>query len=257
MVSQSGSKSAYRLEKELHPESFRRGEAWLVRSRRWDRYREGKMVPKDDLIDRVEGVYPGFADWFRAPFWEAFKAGPLSQDAVSHQLLTLEPNIPGILFKPGDHRPTRERVPVTDAVADRLVAEGSLPAMAAAVLLVRESEAIASEALRTLAVDIYFRLTHAVSHNYPPLRDIYPALFDYLDAKCMSWTFPHANQRLQVLVCWQGYRDQCWPVEDAQRSRELCERQSAKRPLTPVQLAWQRHLASLSAGIPAEDAGGA
>lgn len=241
LVSQCAQKSAYHLEKEFHPENFRRNEAWLVRSRRWDRYREGKMVPKDELIDRVEGVYPGVADWFRAPFWEAFKVGTLSQDEVSRRLLTLEPGIPDILFKSADGRPTRERVPVTDAVADQLVADGSLQAMAAAILLVRESEAIASEPLRSLAIEVYFRLTYEVSQNYPPLREIYPLLFDYLDCQCMSWTFPHANQRLQVLIFWQGYRDRCWPAEAAQQSRELCEQLQAKRPLKPDQQDRQAH----------------
>lgn len=235
LVSQFSQKTAYQLEKEFQPESFRRDEAWLVRSRRWDRYREGKMVPKEELIDRVEGVYPGFADWFRAPFWEAFKAGPLSQEEVNRQLLALEPGIPDLLFKPVDGRPSRERVPVTEAVADQLVADGSLQAMAAAILLVRESEVIASEPLRTLAINVYFRLTYEVSQNYPPLREIYPQLFDYLDSQCMSWTFPHANQRLQVLIFWQGYRDACWPAEAAQRSRELCEQLRAKRPRSPKQ----------------------
>lgn len=222
MVSQFLQKTAYQLEKEFHPENFRRDEAWLVRSRRWDRYREGKMVPKDELIDRVEGVYPGFADWFRAPFWKAFKAGALSQEEVNRLLLTLEPGIPDILFEPADGRPIRVRVPLTDEVADQLVAEGSLQAMAAAMLLVRESEAIASESLRSLAINVYFRLTYEVSQNYPPLREIYPYLFDYLDSQCMSWIFPHANQRLQVLIFWQGYRDECWPAEEAEKSRELC-----------------------------------
>lgn len=249
LVSQFAKKTAYQLEKEFQPENFRRDEAWLVRSRRWDRYREGKMVPKDELIDRVEGAYPGFADWFRAPFWEAFKAGALSQEEVNRLLLTLEPEpgIPGILFKPADGRPIRVRVPMTDAVADQLVADGSLQAMAAAILLVRESEAIASEPLRSLAIDVYFRLTYEVSQNYPPLREIYPLLFDYLDSQCMSWTFPHANQRLQVLIFWQGYRDACWPTEAAQRSRELCDQLRAKHPLSLEQQAWQAHLERLRA----------
>lgn len=242
LVSQCAQKSAYHLEKEFHPESFRRDEAWLVRSRRWDRYRDGKMVPKDELIDRVEGVYPGCADWFRAPFWEAFKAGHLSQDEVSRRLLALEPGIPDLLFKPADGRPTRERLPVTMAVADQLVAEGSLQAMAAAILLIRESEAIASESLRSLAIEVYFRLTYEVSQSYPPLREIYPHLFDYLDSQCMSWTFPHTNQRLQVLILWQGYRDKCWPAEAAQHSRDLCDQLRAKHPLPPEQQAWHAHL---------------
>lgn len=254
MISQFSKKTAYQLEKEFHPESFRRDEAWLVRSRRWDRYREGKMVPKDDLIDAVERVYPSFAAWFRAPFWDAFKAGPLSQDEVNRLLLALEPGIPNILFKPADGRPNRERLPVTDAVADQLVADGSLQAMAAGILLVKESEAIASEPLRSLAINVYFRLTYEVSRNYQPLREIYPHLFDYLDSQCKSWTFPAANRRLQVLIFWQGYRDRCWPSDAAEQSRLLVARLDSKKPTDPVRIAMEQFFATRNAkpGLPYE-----
>jgi hypothetical protein len=240
LVSQMAGKTAYQLEKEFHPESFRRDEAWLVRSRRWDRYREGKMVPKDDLIARVEQVYPSAAAWFRAAFWDAFKVGALSQDEVNRHLLTLEPGIPDILFKPVDSQPRRERQPMTEALADQLVADGSLQAMAAAILLVKESEAIASEPLRTLAINVYFRLTYEISRNYPPLREIYPHLFDYLDSQCKSWTFPSANRRLLVLIFWQGYRDRCWPPAAAEASRELVARLDSKKAQDPVQAAFEQ-----------------
>jgi hypothetical protein len=239
LVSQQSRKNAYQLEKEFHLENFRRGDEWLVRPRRWDRYRDGKMVPGDDLIDRVEAVYPTPAAWFRASFWQAFKSGSLSQEEVNRQLLALDQGIPEIMFKPADSRPTRDRLPVTEEMANKLAARGDLQGLAAAILLIKESEAIASEPLRSVAINIYFRLTYEIS-TYPPLKEIYPYLFDHLDSQCKSWVFPSANQRLNVMIFWQGYRDQCWPPEAAEKSRELVERLEAKKKTTPEQEAFRK-----------------
>lgn len=247
-VSLIAGKTAFALELEFHPESVSRGASGIRRPRLWDRYRHGKVVVGAALVARVETVYPGTADWFQAPLWQAFKPLARTQDAINAELLQLGDAVSELLFKPASVG-RRERLPFNQAVADALVAEGTLEALAAAILLVQEAEAIASEPLRSLALSVYRRLMIAIK-DYPPLRPIYPLLFDLLDSAFPEWVYPEMNLRMRVLVLWQGYQDACWPAAEAQASRELCAALEARKPKTPEQLAWQAHLEGMRRKIP-------
>lgn len=239
-VSLIAGKSAYALELEFHPESVSRGASGIRRPRLWDRYRHGKVVVGAALVAKVEAVYPGTADWFHAPLWQAFKPLARTQDAINAELLQLGNAVTELLFKPATEG-RRERLPFNQGSADALAELGSLEALAAAILLVQEAEAIASESLRSLALSIYRRLMIAIK-DYPPLQAIYPLLFDLLDSTFPEWIFPQLNLRMRVLVLWQGYRDAYWPEAEAQASRELCAALAASRQKTPEQRAWEAHL---------------
>lgn len=97
----------------------------------------------------------------------------------------------------------------------------SLDAPAAAMLLVQEAEAIASEPVQSLALSVYRKLM-VVIKEYHPLRLVYPILFDLLDSTFPEWVYPQINLRMCGLILWQGYRDACWPEAELQTSRELC-----------------------------------
>lgn len=233
-------KTTYALELEFHPESVSRGPAGIRRPRLWDKYKKGRHVVGDTLVERVEETYPGCADWFHHPLWQAFKPQARTQDQANAELLQLGDPVTELMFKPGTPNGRRERQPFNPEQADALAALGTLEALAAAILLVHESEAIASEALRSLALSVYRKLMIEIK-DYPPLREIYPTLFDLIDSQFPEWVFPHMNMRLRTLIFWQGYRDACWPEDEAQKSRELCEALEAKKKKTPEQLAWAAH----------------
>lgn len=239
-VSLISGKSAYALELEFHPKSISRGPTGIRRPRLWDRYKNGKVVVGDDLVARVEAAYPGTADWFHAPLWQAFKPRARTQDAINAELLRLGADVTGLMFKP-EMVGRRERLPFNEAAAAALADLGTLEALAAAMLLVQEAEAIASEPLRSLALSVYRQLMIVIK-DYPPLREIYPVLFDLLDSTFPEWIYPQMNLRMRAVVFWQGYRDACWPEVEAQASRELCAALVAKKKKTPEQLAWQAHL---------------
>lgn len=234
-------KTAYALELEFHPASVSRSATGIRRPRLWDRYKSGKVVVGAALVARVEAVYPGSADWFHAPLWQAFKRRARTQDEINAELLQLGEAVTELMFKPEPPAGRRDRQPFNEEAAQALADLGTLEALAAAMLLVQEAEAIASEPLRRLALSVYRQLMIAIK-DYPPLREIYPILFDLLDDTFPEWIYPEMNLRMRVLVFWQGYRDACWPPDEAQKSRELCSALEAKKKKTPEQRAWQAYL---------------
>ena len=236
----SGLPSAYAIEKRLHPESFHREAGWVSRPQRWDRYETGGRVPKSELIEYAESVYPGTGDWLHHPLWKALLPHPRTQDEINAELRTLGETVNFLLFrsKPDPGQP--ERFPFTEEMVSMLASLGTLEALAAAILLVHESVAIASEPLRTLALQTYRELQPALT-EYPPLRLVYPDLFSYIDVQFPEWVFASANHRMRTVVFWEGYRDSCWPEEEAQRSRALCEGLDAKKKASSEQRAWLDH----------------
>lgn len=220
-VSLMTGKSAYQLEKHFHPEQIRRGEDWIIRPRRWDRYKNGVMVPQDikgGLIDQVEQEVQGSAAWFRLPLWEAIQHKPLTQDGVNQQLLNLESDVTDILFKPADGM-FRERAAFTKELAEQLAALGSLDALAAIFLLVRESEVLGSPEMRVVTLHAY-RLIQPDIAACPPFHTLHATLFSYLDSQFPEQLFIHMNQRQNIVIFWDGYRNSCWPKEDAMKSQQ-------------------------------------
>lgn len=240
----SGLPSAYAIEKTLHPESFHREAGWVSRPQRWDRYETGNMVPKSELVAYAESVYPGTADWLYHPLWKALLPHARTQDGLNAELRTLGEEVCALLFRSSLQPGRPDRLPFTEETAGMLSHLGSLEALAAAILLVHESAAIASEPLRALALHAYRTMQPAIA-AYPPLRRMYPDLFSYIDVQYPEWVFPSANHRLRTVVFWEGYRDSCWPEDEARKSRELCEAQDAKKKPSAEQQAWQEHFEKL------------
>ncbi len=214
-VSLISGKSAYQLEKYFHPEQVRRGESWVIRPRRWDRYRNGVMEPKDvtgGLIDQVEAVAPSSAYWFRMPLWTAIEIAPLTQEQIDAQLLTLESDVLAVLFMP-ENNVKQKRQPFGDKESQQLIELGSLDALAAAILLVRESETLRSSELRTLALETYRALQRPIA-ECPPLQTLYGKLFNYLDSAFPDELFIHKNKRMDVVIFTKGYWQGDWPKND-------------------------------------------
>lgn len=214
-VSLISDKSAYQLEKYFHPEQVRRGESWVIRPRRWDRYRNGVMEPKDvigGLIDQVEAVAPSSACWFRMPLWQAIETIPLSQEQIDAQLMSLEAEVMTVLFMPKNEF-GQARQPFGDKESQQLIEIGSFDALAAAILLVRESETLRSAELRTLALATYRALQRPIA-ECPPLQTLHGKLFNYLDSAFPEELFVHKNKRMDVVVLTKGYWSGDWPKND-------------------------------------------
>lgn len=226
----SGLSSAYAIEKDLHPESFHRDKGWVSRPQRWDHYETGTRVPSRELVAYVESVYPGTAVWLQHPIWKALLPHPRSPEEINDELRSLGGVIHFLLFRPQPDLTQPERYPFNEQMVGMLSELGTLDALATAILLIHESVAIASEALRTLALRTYRELQPAIAARQP-LFGVHPDLFSYIDLHYPEWIFISPNQRMRTVVFWESYRDSNWPEETARKSRELCDSQDAKKAL--------------------------
>jgi hypothetical protein len=78
-----GEHSAYAVEVRLSADLIRRVDGKINRPRKWDKYRDGKMIP--DIINtakssivRAEAQAPGTAKWFFSPIWCALAGAQIS-----------------------------------------------------------------------------------------------------------------------------------------------------------------------------------
>jgi hypothetical protein len=117
----------------------------------------------------------------------------------------LTPEVSTLLFEAEPRHPElhpRQRA-FDDDAANSLIALGSFDALVAAVLLAGLSQAIASPELRRRALFIYGEL-QARLKRLPEMEGIYPELFTLVDLCCKHWVYLSDNQRLDVVIFWQG-----------------------------------------------------
>lgn len=76
-VAEASGKTAYELEKEFSPSYVDKGKFHKQRSRLWEKYRTGKIVPtmkeskggRRPIALMVEEKYPGTLQWLTSPIW--------------------------------------------------------------------------------------------------------------------------------------------------------------------------------------------
>lgn len=217
----------------------KRRDGKLTRPRYVDRCWKDDMTldsgpDSETLANRIEVKEPGTARWAQSSLWVALDNLDMSTEQITGLMRSIEPQVASLLVT--DDPKTngwRERLPFTAETSSKLFEIGSFDALVAAVLLVRESEAIASTELRDLAIYLY----HALQPKIAKIRELepfYPELFGMLDAVCKTWLFPHPNQRLNVHVFWQGLRDHVWDVTEKTKQRERRSRKNKKRTTRSV-----------------------
>ena len=190
----------------------------VARPRKWDAYEKGTRVPIDqpgprNAIEQAEARFPGTSRWFRSPLWRYLKKEPLDAMQFEEALRTLEPPVTALLFEaePREHEQVPRQHPFDDESARQLITLGSFDALVAAVLMAGLSEVIASPDLREQALHVYVGI-QAKLREMPLLDDIYPELFSLIDSRCKHWVYLAPNQRMDVVIFWQGVE-----AEDEQR----------------------------------------
>lgn len=214
--------SGYMLEKTVEAEKVKRQAGQVMRPRKWDRYLNGERGPgkvagRRDSVTLAEAEFPGTACWHRSPLWQALSAKPMTAAACEAVLHRLDIDVAELLLtidsRAGADAPRPRGFDQT--LADQLVAVGSFDALAAAIVLVRWSEAIASPQLRDLALACYGRLQPVIA-TLPEIAPFHAELFSLIDARCKHWVYPAPNQRLEVVIFWQGMRDTVWRPDPAE-----------------------------------------
>jgi hypothetical protein len=90
-----GLTSAYGVNQLLEPGTLRPGKDGIIRSRKWEGYRDGKHVPKDSddspsMVSLAERFSPGTAHWFRSPLWKALRGEFSHHQEVENCILEIE-----------------------------------------------------------------------------------------------------------------------------------------------------------------------
>ena len=217
----SGMSSAYALEMAFDGDRIRKRVTDVARPRKWDGYRKGASVPSDkpgprNVVEQAEAMFPGTARWFRSPLWASLRGEAFDSRMIEDALRGLEPEVVSVLFEaePREHEKAPRQRPFDANSVKQLLDIGSFDALVAAVLLVGLSEAIASPELRERALHVYVEI-QAPLRQMPDMDGIYPELFSLIDHRCKHWVYTSSNQRMDVVIFWQGVAK-----EHAKRLRE-------------------------------------
>lgn len=212
--------TGYGLEALVDSDKVTREAGQVRRPGKWDRYVNGTRGPgkfkgKRDAVAMAEAEFPGTASWYHNPIWRALVPKPMGAAECEAALHRLDIEVSELLLtidsSAGADLPRPRRF--DQALADQLVAIGSFHALAAAVILVRWSEAIASPDLREMALRCYTRLQPTIA-SLPELEPFYPELFMLIDTRCKHWAFLAPNQRMDIVMFWHGFRDHEWNSSD-------------------------------------------
>lgn len=206
----SGLPTAYAVEMALDGDRVRKRNTDVSRPRKWDAYKRGAKVPADrpgprNAIEQAEARFPGSARWFRSPLWRYLKNEPFNARQFEDALRMIEPAVVSLLFEaaPREHEKVPRQRSFDHDTADRLIALGGFDALVAAILLAGLSEVIASPDLRERALHVYVELQSPL-WRMPVLEGIYAELFSQIDARCKHWVYLSPNQRMDVVIFWQG-----------------------------------------------------
>lgn len=209
----SGLPSAYAIEMKLDGVLVRKRDTDVARPSKWDRYRDGEKVPSDkhgprNAIEQAEAFFPGTARWFRNPIWTVLRGEKLDRRDIEHALQGLQNEVVEILFElnPREQESSIRLKPFDADCESRLSMLGSFDALAASVLLAALAEEIASPELRETSLRIYFDLQSPIMEQ-PETRPFYSELFSLIDLRCKHWAFPSQNQRMDVVIFWQGVQN--------------------------------------------------
>lgn len=183
----------------------------------------------DGLREALQPVHAGDEDVLHASILQfshhlqpELGALGLGDPQAQHFLLTgqvdangqvdrLDPVVVSLLYQPEPpgNRPAMKQVAMDESVMQKLVELASFDALAATILLARQSEAIASAALREQALAAY-RLLQPTVTSLPEVAPFYGEIYALADQRCKEWLFVTPNQRVELMFFWEGFRDHVW-----------------------------------------------
>lgn len=228
---QSGLSSAYAIEMALDGERVRKRESDVSRPRKWDQYKKGTKVPQDkpgerNCIEQAEAHYPGTAVWFRSPIWRLLKRETLDRRAIEAEMRALSPQVRALLFEAelrGEEKEPRFKT-FEEAEERALLAMCNFEALVAMSLLVAQAEEIASRELHERGLQLYLNLQAGLMETRE-LAPFYPELFTFIDQRFKHWVYLAPNQRMDVVIFWQGVQ--------AERERWLRESEMSESKSAP------------------------
>lgn len=179
----SGETTAYALEKRLLPDGFARTVGGTLSHRnRMLHYRDGKHVPRPNLVERAEVLYPGGRALLEHPYWEILEPDHDVSTCADAWLMRLEADVQRIIFRPrraAVHVRARRNA-ITTASLQSLEKLGTFDALAATALLMREALSAGDAGNARYCAMSFWRLLLVISSLHP-FRDLLQAMVELAD----------------------------------------------------------------------------
>lgn len=221
----SSGTSAYALEKQLLPEGFAHASDGTVSHRnRMSRYRDGKHVPRRDLVARAEMLFPGGQALLDHPYWEILDPDRALFINAGPWLARLGADVQRLMLKSGraigDHRAQRR---TTTSISLRQMENlGTLDALAATALLLREALQIGNASRALYCASSFWRLLLLIGSSVP-FVELLPAMAELADEALLHQVVYQGKQVTLASVPIRRYEsllsDYCLDLEDAGKLR--------------------------------------
>jgi hypothetical protein len=200
----SGGLGTHDLERQFSGKKIAHGKRSCI----WNKYRAGTVAPRGgcgksnggvNLVKRVETVYPGTAKWLSLPLWRLIDSAPMEMTEVRIFFEGLSPRLRPMFIASQKEAPGLFwRRPVDlKWVSDILCAKRDLDALVAALILVKEAEAIQNQTQHKAACTIAMQLLQMFAHRSGRLEEQgkpceYPLPFEAL-FRCVALAMEEAH----------------------------------------------------------------
>ena len=212
--------TAYALEKQLVPDGFTRAtDGSLSHRNRMTRYRDGKHVPRSDLVERAEARFHGGRALLEHPYWEILDPDREVSVCAGTWLSRLGAEVQRLMYVPSrfvvDH--VAKRRSFTSVSLRQLENLGTFEALAATALLLRETLQ-AGNALRAhYCAASFWRLLLLIGSSVP-FFEVLPAMAELADRALLHQVVHRGEQIAITAVPIRRYksllRSYCLARED-------------------------------------------
>lgn len=212
--------TAYALEKQLVPEGFAHAaDGSLSHRNRMIRYREGKHVPRFDLVARAETRFPGGRALLEHPYWEILDPDRDVAVDAGAWLARLGADVQRLMVMPSrfvvDH--VAKRRPITSVSLRQLENLGTFEALAATALLLRETLQTGNTLRAYNCAASFWRLLLLIGSSVP-FFDVLPAMAELADKALLRQVVHRGEQVALTAVPIRRYesllRGYCLARED-------------------------------------------
>ncbi|MFC5582170.1 hypothetical protein [Rhodanobacter terrae] len=191
--------TAYALEKQLLPEGFARAtDGSLSHRNRMVRYREGKHVPRSELVARAETRFPGGRALLEHPYWEILDPDRDVSVCAAAWLARLGADVQRLMYRPSrfvvDH--VAKRRPITNVSLRQLENLGTFEALAATTLLLRETLQAGNSLRAHCCAASFWRLLLLIGSSVP-FFDVLPAMAELAD-KALLHQVVHRGEQVAL-----------------------------------------------------------
>ena len=174
--------TSYAVEKHFNPDKFIYvRDKGMKRPCKFDKYKQGKHVPCDKLVDEIENEFKGTKEWLIHPLWEISKPPTLEVEKIYKLLAELKPSIKNLIFYSSPSPPyvSHRKHDNIEKLAEKLNKDSSWDALAACIGLIQEAKYLNNPGVHFFVSRTALTIFLRVASCYP-MRFIALEYFEYL-----------------------------------------------------------------------------